>query len=171
MSRKSFAQLEGMLRESEERRRLGLPIGHGRPRPVTPTLPRVARVPAGSGLDESGTWTPEFDGQRPPFRPADPRVTTHGAYSEAVVGPLADRVVSSLGVDGPGVREYVQARVRAELVVRHLATLDPRSPEALAATRLLGRISNRMRSALRGAGRLPEERLAAALREALGAEQ
>lgn len=168
-------------------------VGEARPRPVapgrtradarvspdhdtdhdddTPAAPRRPRRRAGSGLDDSGAWSPVFNGQRPPFRPADPRVTSHGAYSAAVVGPLVDRVMADLGSDRSDVRSYVESRIRVELVMAHLATLDLRSPDALAASRLLGRLSGRLQAIRKGAGRIPEDRLAAAVREALEARQ
>jgi hypothetical protein len=36
----------------------------------------------GSGVQEDGTWQPEFEGQRPPFEPANSLGVRHGAHSE-----------------------------------------------------------------------------------------
>lgn len=44
-------------------------------------------------------WTPEFDGQRPPFEPGNEAAVTHGATSERHVGVLAARIAAELLTD------------------------------------------------------------------------
>jgi hypothetical protein len=55
-----------------------------------------------SGVDESGAWTPAFEGQRPPFEPGNALRLDHGAYSVLQLRPraheLAEEIRSSLGV-------------------------------------------------------------------------
>jgi hypothetical protein len=44
-------------------------------------------------------WTPEFEGQRPPFQPGNQLAVTHGAYSSKRIDPVAtqfrDEILSS----------------------------------------------------------------------------
>lgn len=77
-------------------------------------MPR--RAPGTPAADASATggqpdvWVPEFPGQRPPFAPGNPwtvgpgnvLAVTHGAYSQRVVGPIADALVEAVRAD-PGV--------------------------------------------------------------------
>lgn len=71
-------------------------------------------------------WTPEFDGQRPPFAEGNDQALIHGARSERHVGPLAERIARELLEDPdtpPHVREpvfaaSVQAWARAEATTR-----------------------------------------------------
>jgi hypothetical protein len=73
-------------------------------------------------------WTPEFDGQRAPFQPANEAATVHGARSERHVGPLADQIAAELLADPdtpPHLQEplfaaAIQAWSRAEAVCRLL---------------------------------------------------
>jgi len=48
---------------------------------------------------EAGDWTPEFDGQRPPFAPGNESAVVHGARSERHVGPLAAQIAAELLAD------------------------------------------------------------------------
>lgn len=74
-------------------------------------------------------WTPEFDGQRPPFAPGNESAVVHGARSERHVGPLAAQIAQDLLSDPdvpPHIREplfaaSVQAWARAEAVCKLLA--------------------------------------------------
>lgn len=52
-------------------------------------------------------WTPEFEGQRPPFQPGNELAVTHGAYSSKRTDPIARRYIDELATD-PGL-EYLQA--------------------------------------------------------------
>jgi len=73
-------------------------------------------------------WTPEFDGQRPPFPPGHELSMVDGHRSERRVGPLADRIARDLLTDPdvpPHIREplfaaSVHAWARAEAVCRLL---------------------------------------------------
>lgn len=80
---------------------------------------------AAEGLDG---WTPEFDGQRPPFRPGHELSMVAGHRSERRVGPLAAEIAQDLLTD-PDVPQHireplfaaaVQAWSRAEAVCRLL---------------------------------------------------
>ena len=44
---------------------------------------------SGSGVDESGEWSPAFEGQRPPFEPGNELSVRHGASSERRIAPVA----------------------------------------------------------------------------------
>ena len=48
---------------------------------------------------QAAGWTPEFDGQRPPFRPGHEQSLVHGAHSERHVGPLAAQIAAELLAD------------------------------------------------------------------------
>jgi len=52
-------------------------------------------------------WTPEFEGQRPPFHEGNELAVTHGAYSAKRTDPIARRYIDELAQD-PGL-EYLQA--------------------------------------------------------------
>lgn len=54
------------------------------------------RAAAGSGVGADGTWTPVFSGQRAAFSPGNQLGVRHGAYSPAIVGPLAERIANDL---------------------------------------------------------------------------
>lgn len=41
-------------------------------------------------------WTPEFEGQRPPFQPGNTLAVTHGAYSPALIEPAADAMIQAI---------------------------------------------------------------------------
>jgi hypothetical protein len=43
--------------------------------------------------DEVVEWTPEFEGQRPPFQPGNEAAVQHGAWSPRRVDPLAGELV------------------------------------------------------------------------------
>jgi len=74
---------------------------------------------------QAGDWTPEFDGQRPPFRPGHEHSLVHGAYSERRVGPLAEQFAAELlasadtpaHIQSPLFAAAVHAWARAEAVV------------------------------------------------------
>jgi hypothetical protein len=80
-----------------------------------------------SAAGEDG-WTPEFDGQRPPFQPENQAATVHGGRSERHVGPLAARIAAELLADPdtpphlnePLFASAIQAWSRAEAVCRLL---------------------------------------------------
>lgn len=52
-------------------------------------------------------WSPEFEGQRPPFQPGNTLAVTHGAYSSKRTDPIARRYIDELAGD-PGL-EYLTA--------------------------------------------------------------
>ena len=73
-------------------------------------------------------WTPEWDGQRPPFPPGHEMSLVHGARSERKVGPLAAQIAHDL-LTGPDVPPHirepmfaasVQAWARSEAIIRLL---------------------------------------------------
>jgi len=78
--------------------------------------------------DRGDGWTPEFAGQRPPFRDANEARLIHGARSERYVGPLAARIAEELLEDAntpdhirePVFAAAVHAWARAEAVCRLL---------------------------------------------------
>ena len=73
-------------------------------------------------------WTPEFDGQRPPFPPGNESAVVHGARSERHVGPLAAQIAAELLADPdtpphlhePLFTSAIEAWSRAEAVCRLL---------------------------------------------------
>ncbi len=70
-------------------------------------------------------WTPEFDGQRPPFQPGHTQSLVHGAYSERSVAGLAGQIAADLlaspdcpaHLHEPLFRSSVAAWSRAEAMV------------------------------------------------------
>ena len=50
-------------------------------------------------------WTPNPNGQKPPFEPGNDLAVTHGAWSEALVSPAAEAVRAEMQVSGP---EYLR---------------------------------------------------------------
>lgn len=51
-------------------------------------------------VNPDGTpWTPEFDGQRPPFQPGNQLAVTHGAFSAARTDPIARRYLDEIAGD------------------------------------------------------------------------
>lgn len=54
-----------------------------------------------------GGWTPEFEGQRPPFQPGHTLSTRHGGYSPRRVDPLANEIRSAVLADPS--TDYLQA--------------------------------------------------------------
>lgn len=60
-------------------------------------------------------WTPEFDGQRPPFQPGNEAALIHGARSERHVGPLAARIAAEM-LDDPDTPEHIREPVFAASV-------------------------------------------------------
>lgn len=44
-------------------------------------------------------WTPEFEGQRPPFPPGNELAVTHGAYSKKRTDPIAQRLIEEVASD------------------------------------------------------------------------
>jgi hypothetical protein len=81
-----------------------------------------------AGTASPDGWSPEFDGQRPPFAPGNERAVVHGARSERHVGPLAAQIAADLLADAdtpthlhePAFASAIQAWARAEAVVRLL---------------------------------------------------
>lgn len=84
------------------------------------------------------SWTPEFEGQRPPFVPGNTVAQRHGAYSERVVAPLAralvDELLAGSAVDGsptayllepsyrPALEAWGEAEARASRFAAALAS-------------------------------------------------
>lgn len=55
---------------------------------------------AGELVNPDGTpWTPDFDGQRPPFQPGNQLSVTHGAYSSRRTDPIARRLLEEIASD------------------------------------------------------------------------
>lgn len=54
-----------------------------------------------SGLDEDGSWTPEFPGQRKPFQPGHSLSTTHGSYAVIRLKPRAQEITNALREQAP----------------------------------------------------------------------
>jgi hypothetical protein len=44
-------------------------------------------------------WTPEFEGQRPPFQPGNDLALKHGIWSPATVNPVAEQLIGELLAD------------------------------------------------------------------------
>jgi hypothetical protein len=44
-------------------------------------------------------WTPEFEGQRPPFQPGNQLAVTHGAFSARRTDPIARRLIEEVTTD------------------------------------------------------------------------
>lgn len=73
-------------------------------------------------------WTPAWPGQRPPFAPGHDLSTTHGAYSEARLIPLSEKVYAELRASLVSwddayeipVRAVAEIRARRILAVRWL---------------------------------------------------
>jgi hypothetical protein len=83
-------------------------------------------------------WQPAFRGQRPPFRPGHTASMVHGATSERLIGPLAERIAADLLADKdtpdhlrePVFAPAVMAWARAEAVCQQLREfLDGQSIE------------------------------------------
>lgn len=95
------------------------------------------RHEAGSGVDsQTGTWVPEFPGQRPPFPPGHELSLVHGANSPRRFGPLAAELELQARTD-PGWPEHLnatmyrgsiaalfRAEARIELLVGYLNQFD-----------------------------------------------
>jgi hypothetical protein len=47
-------------------------------------------------VQADGSWSEQFPGQRPPFEPGNQLSVRHGAYSPAIVGPLAEQIAADL---------------------------------------------------------------------------
>jgi hypothetical protein len=56
---------------------------------------------SGSGVDETGDWTPAFPGQREPFRPGNSSALKSGATSELALAPLRVALDLELAADYP----------------------------------------------------------------------
>lgn len=59
-------------------------------------MPGQLTQPPGSNPPPAG-WTPEFEGQRPPFGAGNTLSTTHGAYSPRRTDPIAHAFIEELG--------------------------------------------------------------------------
>jgi hypothetical protein len=46
-------------------------------------------------------WTPEFEGQRPPFEAGNSLARKHGVYSALEIGPLQDQILENLTAVAP----------------------------------------------------------------------
>jgi hypothetical protein len=66
-------------------------------------------------VNPDGTpWTPEFEGQRPPFQPGNKLAVTHGAFSPARTDPIAHGFINELVAD-PATAYLGQPRFSAAL--------------------------------------------------------
>lgn len=79
-------------------------------------------------MQRDGAWSPQFEGQRPPFERGHELSVKHGAYSVVKLGPRVDELADALRVE-------VGALYRAsdELAVRLLALCVARIEAAWAA--------------------------------------
>src|SRR4051794_9911753 len=76
----------------------------------------------------SAAWTPAFEGQRPPFEEGNEAATTHGAYSEQRLLPLAEGIYRELKVSLAHwddsfeipTRAIAEIRARKVLALRYL---------------------------------------------------
>jgi hypothetical protein len=79
-------------------------------------------------VNPDGTpWTPEFDGQRPPFQPGNQLAVTHGAFSAARTDPIARQYITELAADptlsyldqprfAAGLWQWATAQARVQLL-------------------------------------------------------
>jgi len=44
-------------------------------------------------------WTPEFEGQRPPFQPGNQMAVKHGAFTPARINPVAEQIIAGIHAD------------------------------------------------------------------------
>lgn len=56
---------------------------------------------ADSGLNGQGSWTPAFEGQRPPFEPGNQVALQHGVYSMRVRQEMYDQVLPRVEAQFP----------------------------------------------------------------------
>lgn len=122
-----------------------------------------------SGLREDGTFEPEFEGQREPFRPGNKAALVHGARDEDSLRPLAQQIFTRL-LEDPQMPDHVRsaafvmegaawsrAEAAAALIWDHVASmgvdaatrLDPGRARSLldiwiAAEKLAGRGRDKM---------------------------
>jgi hypothetical protein len=116
-------------------------------------------------------WTGEHP-LRPPFAPGNDLSVTHGAYSPAIAGPRAERVLEELS--GPGAPDYVRSPMfgpamrliasrvaSAELAAEHLAPMpveqqmEPPKPGTSAPIEILRKLDVAALGALSSAGLTP----------------
>jgi hypothetical protein len=77
---------------------------------------RGGAPPAGSGVQEDGSFEPEFQGQREPFTKGNGLALTHGAKADLHLAPRAGELAD-------GLREIVPARGEADEPTIQLAGL------------------------------------------------
>jgi hypothetical protein len=71
-----------------------------------PRRKRASSGPAGSGIQDDGTWVAQFPGQRPPFAPGNQLGTTSGAHTAPRVLAVSQQIVSGLLAD-PDCPDYL----------------------------------------------------------------
>jgi hypothetical protein len=83
-------------------------------------------------------WTPEFEGQRPPFTPGHTLSVKSGAYSDRFLEPRADAVLARLAeqapewirtVDAHAVRAWAFVEARCELLREYVQGLPLTQPD------------------------------------------
>jgi hypothetical protein len=83
-------------------------------------------------VSEVEGWTPEFEGQRPPFQPGHQLSLRHGAYSPRRVDPLAQELIDAVLEDPatnylraahwrPALYAWAQAEAQVQLLTEWLA--------------------------------------------------
>lgn len=65
-------------------------------------------------LEAPEGWTPDFEGQRPPFQPGNTLAVTHGAFSPARTDPIAHQYLDEIR-DDPTLAYLAQPRFQAGL--------------------------------------------------------
>lgn len=91
----------------------------GEAQTIAPEIDPQGREPAAD--TKPGEWTPEFEGQRPPFEPGNEAAVTHGARSRRKVEEIARQIDDDLLTRAPWVRDFPEALGaygRAEAVAR-----------------------------------------------------
>jgi hypothetical protein len=134
---------------------------------VVPSPLHEAEESVVTGQQET-TWTPAFDGQRPPFQPGNDLgrklepghelTLKHGAYSPRKMEPLAEEIAGHIIAAAPHLEDprwrlavlaLARDEARIQLVVEWLMTLAPdgvgdlADPGILAAHGLLHRLESR----------------------------
>jgi hypothetical protein len=92
-SRKRLADSESVAQERGEPPTSG---GEQRGSRTAAETRSLAKKKAGSGVDESGTWTPAFAGQRPPFEKGNQAATKYGDRALLRLRPRAAELTQEI---------------------------------------------------------------------------
>jgi hypothetical protein len=95
-------------------------------------VPRDDRQsPRGLTAEPGSDWTPEFDGQRPPFQKGNTIALRHGAYADVKLGPRVEELADEIRPFVPGYApgDEIGLRVLCLCLARLEASAAADSPE------------------------------------------